>query len=115
MRLVLIIQSVYILVTAVWPLVDIRSFMMVTGPKKDVWLVKTVAVILLCISIGFIAAWYSSQISIPLIILAASLSAGLAAVDIYYVFSGVISAIYLGDALIETGLLICWIFILITR
>ena len=39
-------QGLYFLVTAIWPLVHIASFMKVTGPKRDIWLVKTVATVI---------------------------------------------------------------------
>jgi hypothetical protein len=35
-------QAAYFLVTGVWPLVHRRSFELVTGPKEDFWLVRTV-------------------------------------------------------------------------
>lgn len=33
------IQGCYYLITLIWPLVHIKSFMAVTGYKRDVWLV----------------------------------------------------------------------------
>lgn len=49
------IQGLYLLFTALWALIDIDSFMRLTGPKTDIWLVKTVSVLLLAIGLGFIA------------------------------------------------------------
>jgi hypothetical protein len=42
-------QGVYYLLTGVWPLPSIGSFQRVTGPKTDLWLVRTVGVL--------VAAW----------------------------------------------------------
>lgn len=39
-------QGLYFLVTGIWPLVHIKSFQWVTGPKVDLWLVKTVGVLI---------------------------------------------------------------------
>src|SRR5690606_8858345 len=50
------VQGIYTLITAVWPIADIDSFMEVTGPKTDVWLVKTVAAILIPVGLCFIFA-----------------------------------------------------------
>jgi len=36
------LQGLYWLVTGLWGLIDVHSFMKVTGPKTDIWLVKTV-------------------------------------------------------------------------
>src|SRR5689334_22911224 len=40
------IQGLYFLATGVWPLFHIESFLAVTGPKTDLWLVQTVAALL---------------------------------------------------------------------
>jgi hypothetical protein len=53
-RLLLWIEGLYSLVTAIWPIVDIDSFMVVTGPKTDQWLVKTVSVLILAIAVFFL-------------------------------------------------------------
>jgi hypothetical protein len=42
-RTLIWIHAVYTLLTAVWPLVDIKSFMIITGHKTDIWLVKLLA------------------------------------------------------------------------
>jgi hypothetical protein len=47
----IIVQSVYMLLTGIWPLVHIESFMVVTGPKADIWLVKTVGAMLIPIAL----------------------------------------------------------------
>ena len=57
----LLIQGMYVLLTAVWALVDIQSFMFITGPKTDVWLVRTVAVLLICISLFFLMSSKKSE------------------------------------------------------
>ena len=43
-RQLAIAQGVYFAATGVWPLIDMRSFERVTGPKADKWLVRTVGV-----------------------------------------------------------------------
>src|SRR5437588_12237075 len=39
-----LMQGAYYAATGVWPLVSIRSFVDVTGPKKERWLMNTVVV-----------------------------------------------------------------------
>ena len=73
-------QGIYYSVSGAWALVHIESFMRVTGPKHDVWLVKSVGGMLVASGVGLIlAAW-----------------------------KGVISRIYLADAGVETAFLACW-------
>lgn len=83
--------------------------MEITGPKTDVWLVKTVAVLLLAISISFLTAFFLRKINIPIITLAITCCLVLLLIDCYYVWNGTISNIYLLDALAEVFLLILWV------
>ena len=48
-------QGLYFAATGVWPLVHMRSFERVTGPKTDTWLVRTVGVLVTVIG-GVLAA-----------------------------------------------------------
>ncbi len=112
-RLVLLIQTIYYFITALWALIHIRSFMEVTGPKTDVWLVKTVAVLLLAISISLFTSFLLKKINIPVITLAISCCLVLVFIDCYYVWNGTISKIYLLDAVAEGFLLILWAIIIV--
>src|SRR5690606_7125764 len=49
-RIVTYLQGIYYLVNGIWPMLHMESFVAVTGPKEDYWLVRMVA--LLSISIG---------------------------------------------------------------
>src|SRR5688500_16309585 len=84
------IQGLYTLITAVWPLIHIESFMKVTGPKTDIWLVKTVAVLLVAISVCFISNIFIRTNPLPVILLALSSGAGLIFIDFYYTSNDVI-------------------------
>lgn len=53
-RVLLWVQGVYTALTTLWGLVDIDSFMAVTAPKTDVWLVKTVSAVLLALGLTLI-------------------------------------------------------------
>src|SRR2546421_737901 len=48
-----LIQSAYFLLTGLWPIFHIRSFMRITGPKNDLWLVRTVRLLLTVIIPAF--------------------------------------------------------------
>ena len=47
-------QGLFYFLTGVWALVSIDTFQKVTGPKTDLWLVKTVGVLFRVIGIGLI-------------------------------------------------------------
>src|SRR5204863_871775 len=99
MKSFLFFQLAYFLFTGIWPLVHIRSFMKVTGPKTDLWLVRTVALLVLSISFGIAVGLIWNGTST--LVLAGTSAFFLFAIDIYYVTRGVISRIYLADAFLE--------------
>jgi hypothetical protein len=104
-------HGLYYLLTGLWPLVDIDSFQAVTGAKTDLWLVKTVG-LLICV-IGA-AVWVSSRQRIPppeIVVLAAGGALALAYVDVFYSVRGIISKVYLLDAPIEAALAAAWVFL----
>ena len=112
MRLLLWIQTIYYLVTAIWPIVHIESFMDVTGPKTDIWLVKTVGVLLIPISLCFLTHLLLKVDHRPVMVLAATSCTGFACIDFYYALNDVIDDIYLADGVIQLILLAGWIYII---
>lgn len=103
-----LLQGVYFAGTGVWSLVDVRSFQAVTGPKTDIWLVKTVGALVTSIGATLIAAARGRRVTRETGILAATSAAALAMVDVYYVARGRIAKVYLADALAELALLGAW-------
>lgn len=102
------IQLFYYLLTAVWPFVHLESFFAVTGPKVEVWLVKTVSLLLFPHILLII---YVTEIRhSPLIILAIlSACTGLAGIDLYYYLKGVIRWVYMIDFVLELVFIIYWL------
>ena len=92
------------LVGGLWPLLHIRSFEMVLGPKTDRWLVKTVAGLLI---VNGITQLTTSSTAIGRR-LGVGTAAVLAAIDLVYVPARRISKMYLVDAAIEVGWIMAW-------
>src|SRR5687768_11374561 len=90
MTVVAFVQGVYFLVTGVWPLAHMRSFLAVTGPKVDLWLVKTVGVIVGVIGLVLLAAAWSGRVTPEVAGIAVGSAAGLGTVDVVYVAKRVI-------------------------
>lgn len=103
-----LVQGVFYVATGVWALVDLDSFMAVTGPKVDHWLVKTVGVLVTVIGAVLVATSRSRRITSEIVLLAVGSALSLAAIDVVYVWVGRISSIYLLDAAAEVGLAIAW-------
>ena len=102
-------QAIYYLATGVWALVSIRTFMAVTGPKTDVWLVKTVGVLVVVVGTTLLCAAFRERIDVEILVLAVGSAAALTAIDVIYVGKRVIAPIYLGDAVLEIALIAWWL------
>ena len=105
-------NAVYYLITGLWPLLHIDSFMAVTGPKNDIWLVRMVG--LLAASTGLCMAYSANRKQFPTLIFLLGIlnAASFIAVDVVYVLNGTIRPIYLLDAVAEMFLFLCYIVLL---
>jgi hypothetical protein len=102
-------QGAYFLGTGLWPLVDDRSFQRVTGPKAELWLVKTVGVLVSVIGGTLVVSGAKRAVSPETALLGAASAAALAGIDITYTAKGRISPVYLLDAVLEAALVFGWI------
>ena len=107
-ELIAIGQGGYYVITGVWPLVSMRTFERVTGPKVDKWLVKTVGVLVTVIGATLLIGGVRRQVRPEIEILALGSAAGLTAIDIIYVAKRRISRVYLLDAVVETIIAALW-------
>lgn len=82
--------------------------MAVTRPKVDLWLVRTVAVLVLASGFVFLSSALRKNMAVEVLLLAILNGLRLAAIDLTYVAIGRISPIYLGDALIEIILCVAY-------
>jgi hypothetical protein len=102
-------QSAYFLVTGIWPLIELRTFEAISGPKVDDWLVKTVGVQVGVVG-GVLALAANRQRVTPEVeLLAIGSALGLAAIDVVYVSRRRIRPIYLLDAVVELGFVAGWV------
>ncbi|MFO0845561.1 MAG: hypothetical protein U0797_24780 [Gemmataceae bacterium] len=108
-RAALVVQGGYFLMTGLWPLFAIDSFQAVTGPKTDLWLVRTVGVLIAVIGGVLLMAVRNDRPPLEVFILAVGAAVGLAMVDLVIVLTRTAPPIYLLDAAIEGGLLLWWV------
>ena len=101
-------QAAFYVTTGVWPLLDMRTFQKVTGPKTDQWLVKTVGACLAVVGgvVGLAAS--RNRVTPEIALLGAGTAAALTGIDLVYVAKRRISPIYLLDAAAETALIALW-------
>jgi hypothetical protein len=110
MKILSIIQGIYYLITGIWPIVSLTTFYMVTGPKTDGWLVKTVGVLTSLIGLTIILAGAQDIKSIAFFLGVTSTAAFLL-IDLVFVVRSQISAIYLWDALLQGVLGAGWLIL----
>lgn len=102
------LQGLAYLATGVWPLVHVRSFEAVTGPKADRWLVKTVGALVATTGLALALAGRRRRLAPEVVLVAAGNAAALAAIDVVYVAKRRIRPIYLLDAAAEIALVAAW-------
>jgi hypothetical protein len=104
-----LVQGAYYLTTGLWPLIHMRSFVAVTGPKRELWLVRTVGLLATAIAIPLLrAAAARRPVGDDVAALSASTAAAFVAADVPPVVTGRISPIYLADAAVEAVFLAWW-------
>lgn len=109
MKLLARLHGLYYLATGLWPLLHMDSFLSVTGPKTELWLVRTVA-FLICMIGGTLLVWSRFAVLMAdTALLACGTAAGLAAIDLIYVHQGVLPRVYLIDAPVEAALALAWL------
>lgn len=108
LSLVAKIQGLYWFLTGVWPFVHLRSFLWVTGPKEDIWLLYTVSVLIIVIGGVLLAAGFRKKVTREIKWLGIAGAAGLTGIDVYYALSDVIWDVYLLDAVGEVILILLW-------
>ncbi|HEX8683248.1 MAG TPA: hypothetical protein VF707_13095 [Ardenticatenaceae bacterium] len=110
--LVALVQAVVYIATGIWPFASMRTFLLVTGPKVDLWLVKTVGALVTVIGAVIGLAGIRRQRSPEVALLAIGSAATLTGIDVYYVAKRRISRVYLLDAVGETVLILAWLWAL---
>ncbi|RPH38124.1 hypothetical protein EHM92_00860 [bacterium] len=101
LRITALGQGLYYVLTGLWPLVSMSTFLAVTGPKTDLWLVNTVGILVLVSGLVVFFAALRKAVTLEILLLAAGSALGLCAIDIIYVSIGRIDPIYLADATAE--------------
>jgi hypothetical protein len=97
----LVSMAAYYVVTGTWPLISMRTFEAVTGPKQDRWLVRMVGALALANGCALAVGARREVLSAETIALAVGSAVAFAAIDITYVAKGRIRAVYLADAAAE--------------
>jgi hypothetical protein len=102
-------QGSFNVIAGLWPLVHMRSFEAVSGPKTDKWLVRTVSGLLITIGVEQFRGAPSAEGAAAAKRLGIGTAVTLTAIDLVYVAKGRISKIYLLDAAVELLIIRGWL------
>jgi len=102
-------QGAYFVATGIWPLVHMPSFLRVTGPKHDLWLVRTVGALIAVAGAAILAAGQRGRVTAEMEFLAAGTAATLGMVDAIYASQRRIPPIYMLDGAAEAALVTLWL------
>lgn len=103
-----VVQGGFDVVTGLWPIVHLRSFEVVTGPKLEGWLVKTVGALISVVGGVLVSAGLRNRVTPEVRMLAVGSAAALTLVDLIYTAKRRIAPVYLLDAVVEVGLITGW-------
>ena len=103
-------QGIFYVATGLWPIIHLRSFEKVTGPKVDKWLVRTFGGLVAAVGATLIAGAFEREQSRAIQILGIGSALALGAADLVYSLRGRISKVYLGDAAAEGAIAATWAF-----
>src|SRR5690606_42065250 len=85
-----------------------RSFLWITGPKTDLWLVETVGATVAAIGVTLLVAASRRAVSFEIALLGILAALALGGVEAWYAMQERIRWVYLGDAALEVAFIIGW-------
>jgi len=107
-----VVHGLYYVVTGLWPWVHLDSFLRLTGPKSDVWLVQTVGLLVALLGVSFLVTHRRTAGGVVPVFGSMTASA-FVAVDVYFYTQSAIGAVYLLDAVAELLLGLGWVWMLL--
>jgi hypothetical protein len=109
-----LVQGIYLLAAALWPLLHLDSFLSVTGIESDSWLLRISGVYVLSVSVCLLTGYFLSKYSWPATIMAVITAFGTLYMDVYYYYlrDQLPLTVYFFDFVVQLIFVICWIAIL---
>lgn len=114
-RLLANAQGLFYALTGLWPLLHVRSFLAVTGPKVDVWLTQTVGALIAVTGLTLLVVAKRRRLGPEWALLAGGQAVTLGLIDIVFVARERIPPIYLADAIVELFLAASWLVLAARR
>jgi hypothetical protein len=104
-----VVQGVYFVLTGLWPVLALDSFLKVTGHRADYWLSQKMGLLLVVLGATLCLAAYRRAKSPEVLLLAVASATVLAGADLLFFFAGTLSWVYLIDAAVQLIILALWL------
>lgn len=114
-RKLALVHSGVFLAAGLWPILNMRTFELVTGPKVDKWLVKTVGTLIVVTGLTGASAALRNRLTPETKGLLIGVSAALGFISFRYARRGRISRVYYLDTVLEAALIGSWLRTCLTR
>ncbi len=99
LKAVLLLQGLYYVVTGIWPLVWLESFLWVVGPKPDLFQLRTTTLLITVIGAVLMLGARQRRPSADVVVLGIATAAVLALVELWHIET--LRLVYLADAAVE--------------
>ncbi len=109
MKANVVFQSLYYVITGIWPMVSRRGFEAVTGRKTDFWLVRMVGWLVLVIGVVLGRANHKERLTPEIKLLSMGSALSLGGVSLWYAAKRRVSWIYAADTAAELVILYGWL------
>jgi hypothetical protein len=110
-----LVQGIYFLATGLWPIVHLASFLAVTGPKTDFWLVQAFGLLVAAIGGALLSFAVVGRAGSGACRFGVASAVMLAFIDVLFVARRAIPPVYLLDALPEALFAAGWLIALRLR
>ena len=106
------VQGAYFLLAGAWPLASLKSFEAVTGPKRERWLIRSLATAMAVAGAALLSGARSRRVTPELALLANGMGLGFGLLELTNVIRGRIRRVYLGDVALQFAFAAAWAFAL---
>jgi hypothetical protein len=108
-RAVAAAQSFVYVTSGVWPILSLRTFELVTGRKRDKWLVQTMGAFIAAVGVALGVAARKRRVAREAVVLGVASAATLAVCDVVFVKKVDLRRVYLIDAIVEGAFVAGWL------
>lgn len=102
-------QGLFYVVTGLWPIVHLESFLAVTGPKTDLWLVQTLGALLVGVGGVMLLSTTEERLGLTCKRLGVAVSGVLAGAEVSFFLRGHTATTHLVHAAIEALFVVAWL------